>query len=150
MAESSLKEQITEDMKSAMRAKDSARLGTIRLILAALKQKEVDERKDLSDADILSILEKLIKQRRESVAQYEKANRQDLVDQENFEIGIIQEYMPAAMSEAEIDTAISQAIAQTGASSIKDMGKVVGVLKPQLTGRADMAAVSAKVKAKLG
>lgn len=145
----SLKERISEDMKAAMRAKESAKLGTIRLLLAAIKQKEVDEQITLDDAAILAVTDKLIKQRRDSVAQYEAAARQDLADLERAEILVLQAYMPAALSDAEIDAAVAAAITQTGAAGPADMGKLMGVLKPQLAGRADMTAVSAKVKAAL-
>lgn len=145
----SLKERISEDMKSAMRAKETAKLGAIRLLMAAMKQREVDERITLSDADIVAIADKLIKQRRDSVSQYSAAGRQDLADAEQFEIQALSAYMPAALSDAEIDAAIAAAIAQTGAASPADMGKLMGILKPQLAGRADMTAVSAKVKAAL-
>lgn len=145
----SLKERISEDMKAAMRAKESAKLGTIRLLLAAIKQKEVDEQITLDDAAILAVTDKLIKQRRDSVAQYEAAARQDLADLERAEIVVLQAYMPAALSDAEIDAAVAAAITQTGAAGPADMGKLMGVLKPQLAGRADMTAVSAKVKAAL-
>ncbi len=145
----SLKERISEDMKAAMRAKESAKLGTIRLLLAAIKQKEVDEQITLDDAAILAVTDKLIKQRRDSVTQYEAAARQDLADLERAEIVVLQAYMPAALSDAEIDAAVAAAIAQTGAAGPADMGKLMGVLKPQLAGRADMTAVSAKVKAAL-
>lgn len=145
----SLKERISEDMKAAMRAKDSARLGAIRLLLAAMKQKEVDERISLDDAATIAIVEKLIKQRRDSIAQYEAAGRTDLVTAEKFELEVLMAYMPAGLSEAEIDAAIDAAIAQTGAAGPADMGKLMGVLKPQLAGRADMAQVSAKIKNRL-
>ena len=145
-----LKERIQEDMKAAMRAKDQARLSAVRLLLAAMKQKEVDERIELADADVLGIIEKMVKQRRESIAQYEKASRQDLADQEKFEIGVLQAYLPQQMGEAEIAQAIAAAVAESGASGVKDMGKVMALLKPRLAGRADMGRVSALVKAKLG
>jgi uncharacterized protein YqeY len=145
-----LKERIQEDMKAAMRAKDPARLSAVRLLLAAMKQKEVDERIALADADVLGIIEKMVKQRRESIAQYEKAARQDLADQEKFEIGVLQAYLPQQMGEAEIAQAIAAAAAESGASGVKDMGKVMALLKPRLAGRADMGKVSAQVKAKLG
>ncbi len=145
-----LKQQIFDDMKSAMRAGDKPRLGTIRLILAALKQIEVDERLDeLTDERVIIVLDKMTKQRRESISQYEKADRNDLADQEKFELGIIQEYLPAALSEEEITELINSAITETGASSIKDMGKVMGILKPKMQGRADMGKVSGQIKAKL-
>ncbi len=145
----SLKEQITEDMKTAMRAKDSARLGTVRLLLAALKQKEVDERVVLTDADVLSIIEKMLKQRRESIAQFEKAGRTDLADGEKFEIGVLSAYLPQQLSEAEVAEAIAAAIKESGAAGPKDMGKVMGLLKSRLAGRTDMGKLSGLVKAKL-
>ena len=146
----SLKQQITEDMKSAMRAKETARLGAIRLLLAAMKQREVDERIELTDADVVAIIEKMLKQRRDPISQYKAANRQDLVDVEEFEVTVLQTYMPQQLSEAEIASAIAEAIAATGAAGPQDMGKVMALLKPKLAGRADMAKVSALVKAKLG
>jgi uncharacterized protein YqeY len=147
----SLRQRVSDDMKAAMRGGDKRRLGVIRLILAAIKQREVDDRiAELSDEQVLAVLDKMVKQRRESVVQYEKAGRDDLAEQENFEIGVLQDYLPAALGDAEIDQLIDAALAETGAGSIKDMGKVMGVLKPQLQGRADMGAVSAKVKARLG
>ncbi|MDO6385988.1 MULTISPECIES: GatB/YqeY domain-containing protein [unclassified Uliginosibacterium] len=145
----SLKERISEDMKGAMRAKETAKLGAIRLLMAAMKQKEVDERITLDDTAIIAIADKLIKQRRDSVAQYEAAKREDLAEIERAEIAVLAAYMPAALSDAEIDAAVAAAISQTGASGPADMGKLMGVLKPQLAGRADMTAVSAKVKAAL-
>jgi len=145
-----LKERVSEDMKAAMRAKDAARLSAIRLLLAAMKQKEIDERAQLSDADVLGIVEKLIKQRRESIAQYEAAGRGDLADAEKFEIQVISAYLPEQMSEDEVASAVAAAIAEAGAGSVKDMGKVMAVLKPRLAGRADMGKVSAQVKARLG
>ena len=145
----SLKAKITEDMKAAMRAKDAARLGAIRLLLAAMKQREVDERIELGDADVLAIIEKMLKQRRDSVTQYEAGNRQDLADVEKFEIGVLTGYMPQQLSEEEIAAEIAAAVAATGAKAMPDMGKVMGVLKPKLAGRADMAKVSALVKARL-
>ncbi len=145
-----LKERIQEDVKSAMRAKDAARLSTLRLLLAALKQKEVDERLELADADVLGVIEKMLKQRRESIAQYEKAARQDLADQEKFEIGVLGAYLPQQMSEAEIAQAVAAAAGEAGAVGVKDMGKVMALLKPRLAGRADMGKVSALVKTKLG
>jgi uncharacterized protein YqeY len=145
----SLKDRIAEDMKAAMRAKETAKLGAIRLLMAAMKQKEVDERITLDDASIIAIADKLIKQRRDSASQYEKAGRQDLADIENAEITVLSAYMPAALSDDEIDAAVATAITQTGASSPADMGKLMGVLKPLLAGRADMTAVSAKVKTAL-
>jgi uncharacterized protein YqeY len=145
----SLKQQITEDMKTAMRAKDTARLGAIRLLLAAMKQREVDERIELSDADVVAIIEKMNKQRRDSISQYEAAGRQDLADVEKFEMSVLATYMPQQLSEAEIKTSVAEAIAATGATRQQDMGKVMGVLKPKLAGRADMGKVSALIKAQL-
>jgi len=145
----SLKTRISEDMKTAMRAKEAPRLATIRLLLAAMKQREVDERVELSDADIVAIIDKMIKQRRESIAQFEKGGRQDLAETERFEIGVLQTYMPAALSESEINTEIGAAIQSTGAKAMADMGKVMAVLKTKLAGKADMAKVSELVKAKL-
>ena len=145
----SLKDRITEDMKSAMRAKDSARLSTIRLLLAAIKQREVDERAPVDDPQALVIIEKLIKQRRDSIEQFQRANRQDLVDQERFELSVLAGYQPEQASAGELEAAIAAAIAATGAAGASDMGKVRGVLKSKLAGRADMSAVSAMVKAAL-
>ncbi|TXI10670.1 MAG: GatB/YqeY domain-containing protein [Polynucleobacter sp.] len=145
----SLKEQITEDMKNAMRAKDSGRLGTIRLLLAAMKQKEVDERIELDDAAVIAIVEKLIKQRKDSIAQFQTAGRDDLVAIENAELVVLQAYMPAQMSEAEVAAVVAQAVQQVGATGPQDMGKVMGIVKPQLAGKADMGVVSAQVKAAL-
>ncbi len=145
----SLKQQITEDMKSAMRARETARLGAIRLLLAAMKQREVDERIELSDADILAIIDKMMKQRRDSISQYEAAARQDLADVEKFEMTVLQTYMPQQLTEAEIEAAVTQAIVASAAASPQDMGKVMAILKPQLAGRADIAKVSGLVKAKL-
>jgi uncharacterized protein YqeY len=144
-----LKDKITEDMKAAMRAKETARLGTIRLLLAAMKQKEVDERVALEDSDVLSIIEKMLKQRRESIAQFEKAGRNDLADTEKAEIGILQAYLPQQMSEAEVAEAIAAAVTESGAAGPKDMGKVMGLLKSRLAGRTDMGRLSGLVKAKL-
>jgi uncharacterized protein YqeY len=144
-----LKTRITEDMKTAMRAKDKERLGTIRLIQAAIKQREVDERIELDDSQVLAVLDKMVKQRRDSIAQFSEANRQDLADKETAELGIIQEYMPAALAEAEVLAIIDEVISATGAASPKDMGKVMGALKPRLQGRADMGAVSGLVKSRL-
>ena len=146
----SLKARIQEDMKATMRSGDKPRLGVIRLIMAAIKQREVDERIELDDTQILVVLDKMLKQRRESLGIYEKAGRADLADQESYEIGIVQTYLPQQLTPAEVDTLIAAAIAQTGASGIKDMGKVMGILKPQLQGRADMTAVSGQIKAQLG
>ena len=146
----SLKERITEDMKAAMRSGEKERLGVIRLITSAIKQREVDERIVLDDTQVLSVLEKMIKQRKESVAQFQAGNRQDLVDKENSEITLLQGYMPSQLSDAELDSLIGEAVAATGASSIKDMGKVMAIIKAKAQGRADMAAVGTKIKAKLG
>jgi uncharacterized protein YqeY len=146
----SLKLRLTDDMKAAMKSGDKERLGVIRLVNAAIKQREVDERIELQDADVLAVMEKMIKQRRDSVAQFEAAAREDLAAIERFEIGVIQHYMPQALSEAEIEALIDAAIAESGATTGRDMGKVVGLLKPKVAGRADMGAVSARIKAKLG
>ena len=146
----SLKSRITEDMKSAMRAKDAPRLGTIRLLQAAIKQREVDERIELEDTHVLEVIEKMLKQRRDSISQYEAANRADLADVEKYEVSVLQEYLPQPLSEAEIAQLLDKAITDTGASGVKDMGKVVAVLKPQVTGRADMGKVSGLIKARLG
>jgi uncharacterized protein len=145
-----LKERIVEDMKTAMRSGEKDRLAVIRLLQAAIKQREVDERITLDDAQITSVLEKMIKQRKESIAAFEKGARADLVAKENSEIVILQPYLPAQLGEAELDALIAEAIASTGAASIKDMGKVMGVLKAKAAGRADMGAVGARIKAKLG
>ena len=145
----SLKEQITEDMKAAMRAKDSGRLATIRLLTAAIKQKEVDERIDVSDEQVLAIIEKMIKQRKDSISQFDAGGRQDLADIEKAELAILSTYMPAALSDAEVQAEVAAAVAAVGATGPQDMGKVMGVLKPKLAGRADMTAVSAIVKATL-
>lgn len=147
---SPIKDSITEDMKTAMRAQDKSTLAVVRLILAALKQREVDERIVLSDEQVLATLNKMIKQRRESIVQYEAGNRPDLVQQESFEISVIQRYLPAQLSEAEIKAAIDTAFEETGATSAKDMGKLMSALKAKLQGKADMTQVSALVKAKLG
>ena len=144
-----LKQRITEDMKAAMKAKDSQRLSAIRLLLAAIKQKEVDERLELDDPDVLGIVEKQIKQRRDSIAQYQAAGRQDLVDAETFELNLLQAYLLQQLSEAEIAGEVEAALGQTGAVGVKDMGKVMGLLKGRLAGRADMGKVSALVKARL-
>jgi uncharacterized protein YqeY len=145
----SLKARITEDMKAAMRARETARLSTIRLLLAAMKQKEVDERVELSDADVLAIIDRMIKQRRESITQFDAGGRPELAAAERAEIEILHGYMPQQLSETEIDSLVAAAIAGAGASGMAAMGKVMAQLKPQLAGRADMAQVSAKVKAKL-
>jgi uncharacterized protein len=144
-----LKDRIQDDMKAAMKARETQRLSAIRLLLAAVKQREVDERKDLSDAEVVSVIEKMMKQRRDSIAQYESANRKDLADAETFELNLLAGYLPQQLSEREIADAVEAAVAQTGARTAADMGKVMGVLKPKLAGRADMAKVSSLVKAKL-
>jgi hypothetical protein len=144
-----LKTRITEDMKDAMRAKDAPRLSTIRMLLAAIKQREVDDRIELTDADVLAVIEKMIKQRRDSIAQFEAGKREDLAAVERAEIAVLSAYLPAQLTEAEIDGLIADAIVVTGASGMAGMGKVMGVLKPKLAGRADLGAVSAKVKARL-
>jgi len=144
-----LKEQITEDMKTAMRAKDAGKLGAIRLITAAIKQKEVDERVELDDAQVQAIVEKMIKQRKDSISQFEAGGRQDLVEIEQAELAVLSAYMPAALSDAEVQAEVAAAVAATGAAGPQDMGKVMGILKPKLAGRADMTAVSALVKAAL-
>ena len=149
MSEPSLKQRINDDVKTAMRNKDKERLGTLRLITAAIKQKEVDERIELNDDQVLGVLEKMIKQHKDSIEQYENAGRSELADKEKAELVIIQEYMPAQLSEAEITALIDEAIAETGASEMKEMGKVMGLLKPKLAGRADMGQVSALIKSKL-
>jgi len=136
-------------MKVAMRAKETARLSTVRLLLAAIKQREVDERIELDDAQVLSVIEKMIKQRRESIAQFEKASRNDLADAEKAEIHVLSSYLPAQMSDADVEKAIQSAISETGASGAKDMGKVMAALKPKLAGKADMGKVSGLVKSKL-
>jgi uncharacterized protein len=136
-------------MKAAMRAKDAPRLSAIRLLLAAVKQREVDERIELTDADVVSVLEKMIKQRRESIAQFEKASRKDLVDAEKSELGVLSAYLPKQMTDAEIQKEINSVVTETGASGIKDMGKVMALLKPRLAGRADMGKVSGLVKNRL-
>lgn len=149
MSDTSLKLRITDDVKTAMRNKDRDRLATLRLITAAIKQKEVDERIELNDEQVISVLEKMIKQRKDSIEQYEKAGRTELADKEKAELAIIDEYMPAQLSEAEISAAIDAAIAETGASEMKEMGKVMGVLKPKLAGQADMGKVSQIIKKRL-
>lgn len=144
-----LKERITEDMKTAMRSGEKERLGVIRMLQAAIKQREVDERIVLDDTQVISVLEKMLKQRRESIAQYEAGNRADLVAKETAEMAVLQPYLPAQLSDAELDGLIAAAIAQTGATTVKDMGKVMGLVKAQAAGRADMGAVGARIKAKL-
>lgn len=145
----SLRDQINDDLKSAMRSGDAARRDTIRLLTAALKQREVDERKVLTDADVLAVIEKMIKQRRDSITQFEQGGRQDLADKEKQELALLQAYMPQALGEDELAAAIAAAVGETGAAGPADMGKVMAVLKPKLAGRADMGKVSAAVKAKL-
>jgi uncharacterized protein YqeY len=147
---STLKERVTEDMKTAMRAGDKERLGTIRMLQAAIKQREVDERIVLDDAQVLAAIEKMIKQRKEAISQFEQGGRADLAAKEQSEIEQLQVYLPAQLSAAEVDTLIQEAIAATGAASIKDMGKVMGIVKTKAAGRADMGAVSARIKAALG
>ena len=147
---STLKARITEDMKTAMRGQDKPRLGVIRLMLAAIKQQEVDTRTELDDSTILAVLEKMLKQRRESLRQYTDAGRLDLANQEQFEIGIIQDYMPQALAADELDALIQQGIAETGATTMRDMGKVMNWLKPQVQGRTDMGKLSGLIKARLG
>ena len=145
----SLKARVTDDMKTAMRAREMVRLGTIRLLLAAIKQKEIDERIELDDAAVSSIVEKLIKQRKDSISQFQAAGRDDLVAVEQAELAVLQAYLPEQLSAAEVEAAVTAAIAESGASSAKDMGKVMGLLKPRLAGRADMGQVSALIKARL-
>jgi uncharacterized protein YqeY len=144
-----LKERITEDMKTAMRAGEKERLGTIRLVLAAIKQREVDDRITLDDTQVLAALEKMIKQRKESITQFESGGRADLVAKEKAELAVLQAYLPEQMSDAEIDALIAEAVAASGATSIKDMGKVMGLVKAKAQGKADMGAVSARIKQKL-
>ena len=144
-----LKSKITDDMKVAMKAKEAQRLSAIRLLLAAVKQREVDERKELSDGEIAAVIEKMIKQRRDSISQFQAANRQDLVAVETFELNLLSGYLPKQLTDAEIADEVSAAVAQTGAKGVPDMGKVMGVLKGKLAGRADFGKVSAMVKAKL-
>jgi uncharacterized protein YqeY len=144
-----LREQINDDLKAAMRGGEAARRDTIRLLTAALKQREVDERKALTDADVLAVIEKMIKQRRDSISQFEQGGRQDLADKEKQELSLLQAYMPQAMGEDELAAAIAAAVSETGAAGPADMGKVMAVLKPKLAGRADMGKVSAAVKARL-
>lgn len=145
----SLKIRINDDVKTAMRAGDARRRDALRLLLAALKQREVDERKELADADVIAIIDKMIKQRRDSIAQFEQGGRKDLADAEKFEIDVLQGYMPQAMSDAEVEAAVAAAIQESGAKGMPDMGKVMAALKPKLAGRADMGKVSALVKTKL-
>ena len=145
----SLKNRVTEDMKAALRAREAERLGAIRLLLAAIKQREVDERRELDDAAVLAVIDKMLKQRRDSIAQFEAAGRRDLADKEQFEVSVLQSYMPQALTEAEIEAAVAEAIAAAGAKGPQDMGKVMALLKPKLAGRADMGRVSALVKNRL-
>ncbi|MGA7980530.1 MAG: GatB/YqeY domain-containing protein [Chromatiaceae bacterium] len=145
-----LRERIQEDMKAAMKAADRRRLGVIRLMLAAVKQREVDERIQLDDTQVLVVLDRMVKQRRDSLEQYSQAGRDDLAEQERYELGVIQTYLPAALSDEELDRLVQDAIAAAGAHSMKDMGKVMGTLRPRVQGRADMGAVSALVKRRLG
>ena len=145
----SLRQRIQDDMKSALKAGDKQRLGTLRLIHAAVQQREVDERVLLTDQQVLETLDKMVKQRRESIVQYEQGSRDDLAEQERFEIGVIQHYLPEPLSDAEIDALVDGAIAETGAAGIRDMGKVMAIVKPAVQGRADVGAVSAKVKTRL-
>lgn len=149
MADSALKNQLTEAMKDAMRAKDKARLGTVRMALAEIKKVEVDERIEPDDTRVLSLLEKMIKQRKESLRQYEEAGRNDLADIEQAEIAVLQEFMPTALSEQEIDAIITQALTDTDAKGMQDMGKVMAAVKPQVAGRADMGAISQTIKSRL-
>lgn len=145
-----IKAQITEDMKAAMRAKDSARLGAIRLLQAAIKQREVDERIELDDSQVIEAIEKMLKQRRDSISQYEAANRQDLADVEKFEVTVLQTYLPAALTDDEVNAVITDVIAEVGASGIKDMSKVMAAVKPKVLGRADMGKISGLIKSRLG
>jgi len=145
-----IREKITEDMKAAMKARESDKLGAIRLLQAALKQKEVDERVELTDDLVLAIIEKMLKQRRDSIEQFTAGNRPDLVAKEEFEVGVLSAYMPAQLSEAEVDAILAGVIAETGATSAKDMGKVMNALRPRVAGRADMGRLSGLVKARLG
>ena len=145
----SLKSRGIDDMKMALRARETDRLKTIRMLLAAIKQREVDERIEISDPDVLAVIDKMIKQRRESIGQFERAGRHDLADSEKAEVAVLQEYMPQALSEGEIDTLVTEAITSVGAASVKDMGAVMALIRPKLTGRANIGAVSQLVKAKL-
>ena len=149
MADAPLKTRVLEDTKRSMKSGDKPRVAALRLVAAAIKQREVDDRSELDDTQIVAVLDKMAKQRRESIEQYAKAQRQDLVDKETFELNLIKEYLPAALSEAEIEALINAAIAESGAQSARDMGKVMGLLKPKVQGRADMAALSSRVKSQL-
>ena len=144
-----LRDQLNEDMKAAMKARDAERLAALRLALAAVKQREVDERITLDDAGVVSVIEKMMKQRRDSISQYEKAQRQDLADKEKYEVSVLEAYLPQGLSAAEVESIVAEAVAASGAKSAADMGKVMGVVKPKLAGRADMGRVSALVKSKL-
>ncbi|MCB5186124.1 GatB/YqeY domain-containing protein [Methylobacillus gramineus] len=144
-----IKARLTEDMKTAMRAKDSARLGAIRLLQAAIKQREVDERIDLDDTQVIEAIEKMLKQRRDSISQYEAAKRQDLADVEKFEVTVLQEYLPVALTEDEIAAILEEVVTETGAASIKEMSKVMAAIKPKVVGRADMGKISGLIKARL-
>jgi len=146
----SLKVRISDDMKNAMRAKDAARLGAIRLLQAAIKQREVDERIEIDDTQVIEAIEKMLKQRRDSISQYEAANRHDLADVEKYEVGVLQEYLPQAFTEDEVKAILEQVIIDTAASGIKDMSKVMAAVKPQVVGRADMGKISGLIKARLG
>jgi len=145
----SLKAQITEDMKNAMRAKETARLGAIRLLLSAMKQREVDERIELTDADVIGVIEKMLKQRRDSIAAYESANRTDLADIEKFEVSVLQTYLPQQLSEDEIKVILDKVVVDTGAAGMQDMGKVMAAIKPLVAGKADMGKISGLIKARL-
>jgi uncharacterized protein len=144
-----LRDQVNEDMKNAMRSREAERLGALRLLLAAMKQREVDERITLDDAGVVAVIEKMIKQRRDSIAQYEKAQRQDLADKEKFEISVLEKYLPQALSAAEVEAIVAEAVSSSGAKGAADMGKVMALVKPRVAGRADMGKVSALVKSKL-
>lgn len=146
----SLRDRVNEDMKNAMRAREAERLGALRLLLAAMKQREVDERITLDDAGVVSVIEKMMKQRRDSIEQYEKAQRQDLADKEKYEMSVLQAYLPQGLSQAEIEAIVADAVSSSGAKSAADMGKVMALVKPKVAGRADMGKVSALVKSKLG
>ena len=145
-----LRDRINEDMKNAMRAREAEKLGALRLLLAAMKQREVDERITLDDAGVVSVIEKMMKQRRDSISQYEKAQRQDLADKEKYEVSVLEAYLPQGLSQAEVEAIVADAVASSGASSAADMGKVMALVKPRVAGRADMGKVSALVKSKLG
>jgi uncharacterized protein YqeY len=146
----SLKAQISEDMKNAMRAKDSARLGAIRLLQSSIKQREVDDRIELNDQDVIGVIEKMLKQRRDSIAAYESANRQDLADVEKFEVSVLQQYLPQAFTDDEVAALLDKVVAETGASGVKDMSKVMSAIRPLVVGRADMGKISGLIKARLG